>query len=222
MSATVKSKHLTEQERKNKIETEQKLKGSSDNIKPPKHLSAKQKKIFKYIVYELVNSDILGNLDIYVLSTTLDKTIYVSTSGNDTTGNGSQNLPYKTVQKAIDSLPQIINHTINITISVETYSETITMSGFDGKGSINLSGADRTTTSSSSTVLSSEVSTYNNIISNRSYAIYSSNCSTITSNTNSGTGNVTGLFADLSGTIFKYGGQPTGTTNELVSGGVIR
>ncbi|NRT34130.1 P27 family predicted phage terminase small subunit [Clostridium beijerinckii] len=70
MSATVTSKHLTEEERKNKIETEQKLKGSSDNIKPPKHLSAKQKKIFKYIVDELVNSDILGNLDIYVLSTT--------------------------------------------------------------------------------------------------------------------------------------------------------
>lgn len=70
MSATVTSKHLTEEERKNKIETEQKLKGSSDNIKPPKHLSIKQKRIFKYIVDELVNSDILGNLDIYVLSTT--------------------------------------------------------------------------------------------------------------------------------------------------------
>lgn len=70
MSATVTSKHLTEEERKNKIETEQKLKGSSDNIKPPKHLSVKQRKIFKYIVDELVNSDILGNLDIYVLSTT--------------------------------------------------------------------------------------------------------------------------------------------------------
>ena len=70
MSATVTSKHLTEEDRKNKIETDQKLKGSSDNIKPPKHLSIKQKKIFKYIVDELVNSDILGNLDIYVLSTT--------------------------------------------------------------------------------------------------------------------------------------------------------
>lgn len=70
MSASVTSKHLTEEERKNKIETEQKLKGNGDNIKPPKHLSTKQKKIFKYIVDELVNSEILGNLDIYVLSTT--------------------------------------------------------------------------------------------------------------------------------------------------------
>nr|WP_286674720.1 MULTISPECIES: phage terminase small subunit P27 family [unclassified Clostridium] len=46
------------------------MKGNSDNIKPPKHLSKEQKKIFKYITNELVNSEILGNLDIYVLSTT--------------------------------------------------------------------------------------------------------------------------------------------------------
>ncbi|SFC14833.1 phage terminase small subunit P27 family [Clostridium uliginosum] len=70
MSASVTSKHLTEEERKNKIETEQKLKGNSNNIKPPKYLSKEQKKIFKYIVNELVNSELLGNLDIYVLSTT--------------------------------------------------------------------------------------------------------------------------------------------------------
>ncbi|MCS6103583.1 phage terminase small subunit P27 family [Clostridium botulinum] len=70
MSASVTSKHLTEEERKNKVETEQKLKGNGEKIKPPKHLSKEQKKIFKYIVNELVNSEILGNLDIYVLSTT--------------------------------------------------------------------------------------------------------------------------------------------------------
>ncbi|EES50020.1 phage terminase small subunit P27 family [Clostridium botulinum] len=69
MSASVTSKHLTEEERKNKVETEQKLKGNGEKIKPPKHLSKEQKKIFKYIVNELVNSEILGNLDIYVLST---------------------------------------------------------------------------------------------------------------------------------------------------------
>ncbi|UZP04869.1 phage terminase small subunit P27 family [Clostridium botulinum] len=70
MSASVTSKHLTEEERKNKVETEQKLKGNGEKIKPPKHLSKEQKKIFKYITNELVNSEILGNLDIYVLSTT--------------------------------------------------------------------------------------------------------------------------------------------------------
>lgn len=69
MSASVTSKHLTKEEKENKIEAEKKLKGKADKIKPPKHLSKEQKKIFKYIVSELVNADILGNLDIYVLST---------------------------------------------------------------------------------------------------------------------------------------------------------
>lgn len=69
MSASVTSKHLTEEERQNKIETETKLKGNSDKIKPPKFLSKEQKKIFKYIVNELIGADILGNLDIYILTT---------------------------------------------------------------------------------------------------------------------------------------------------------
>lgn len=69
MSASVTSKHLTKEEKETRIETEQKLKGKSDNIKPPKHLSKEQKKIFYFIVNELVNTDVLGNLDIYVLTT---------------------------------------------------------------------------------------------------------------------------------------------------------
>jgi len=44
------------------------LRGGTDKISPPKHLNARQKKIFKYIVKELEASQILGNLDIYVLS----------------------------------------------------------------------------------------------------------------------------------------------------------
>jgi len=48
---------------------EQKLKSGIDKIIPPKYLSKKQVKIFKYIVKELKASDILGNLDIYVLTT---------------------------------------------------------------------------------------------------------------------------------------------------------
>lgn len=70
MSASVTSKHLTEEERKNKLETEKRLKGENDKVKPPTYLSKEQKKIFKYIVNELINAEILGNLDVYVLSTT--------------------------------------------------------------------------------------------------------------------------------------------------------
>lgn len=51
-----------------RIEVEEKLKGGADKISPPKHLNSRQKKIFNYIVQELEASQILGNLDIYILA----------------------------------------------------------------------------------------------------------------------------------------------------------
>ena len=68
-SVAVMSKNLTKEERKLRLEGEEKLKGDADNISPPKYLNKKQKSIFKYIVTSLKSSGILGNLDIYILST---------------------------------------------------------------------------------------------------------------------------------------------------------
>ncbi|MDE5620337.1 MAG: P27 family phage terminase small subunit [Ruminococcus sp.] len=67
ISANVTAKHLTNDEKNMRLETENKLKGSSDKLKPSKHLTASQKKIFKFIVSNLESSGILGNLDNYVL-----------------------------------------------------------------------------------------------------------------------------------------------------------
>jgi P27 family predicted phage terminase small subunit len=63
------SKNLTKAEIEGRTQAEEKLKGSADNISPPKHLNARQKKIFNYIVEELQASGILGNLDSYILAT---------------------------------------------------------------------------------------------------------------------------------------------------------
>lgn len=63
------SKHLSKAETEERKEKESHLKGKSDKIRPPTYLSASQKKIFRYIVKELEASEILGNLDIYILST---------------------------------------------------------------------------------------------------------------------------------------------------------
>jgi len=68
-SVNTMSKNLTKEEIQKRKETEDKLKGASDNISPPAHLSLSQRKIFKYIVGELEASGILGNLDIYILAT---------------------------------------------------------------------------------------------------------------------------------------------------------
>lgn len=74
------SRHNTKDETKIREEAEKKLRGSADKIKPSKNLSDSQKKIFKYIVNELKDSNILSNLDIYILemaSKTIDRLQYI-------------------------------------------------------------------------------------------------------------------------------------------------
>ena len=62
--------------------------------------------------------------DINNLKKTLEElTIYVEKSGSDDGGDGSLSLPYLTVQKAIDSLPEAINHDCRIRVGAGTYNE---------------------------------------------------------------------------------------------------
>lgn len=60
-------KSQTKAEINARIETEDRLKGNSEKIKASSRLNANQKKIFNYIVDELKPSNILGNLDTYML-----------------------------------------------------------------------------------------------------------------------------------------------------------
>ena len=51
------------------------------------------------------------------------KTIYVSTTGMDDTGDGSESSPYATIQKAIDSLPKNLGgNTVTINVASGTYN----------------------------------------------------------------------------------------------------
>lgn len=86
MSANVTAKHLTNSEKSIRTETENKLKGGSDKLKPSGHLTSSQKKIFKFIVSNLKSSGILGNLDNYVLdecSICIDRMQYIEKQVND-------------------------------------------------------------------------------------------------------------------------------------------
>lgn len=67
-SVELMSKHLTQEEVSSRQEKEKKLRGSCDKLKPPKYLTPSQKRIFRYILDNLVASNILGNLDVYVLT----------------------------------------------------------------------------------------------------------------------------------------------------------
>ena len=62
-------KSQTKAEMNTRIQMEDKLKGGDDSVKPPARLNANQKKIFNYIVAEIKASNILGNLDTFILET---------------------------------------------------------------------------------------------------------------------------------------------------------
>lgn len=61
------NRKIGKEEREFRTETENKLRGKNDKVKPSTYLSRSQKRIFKYIVTELEESGILGNLDVFIL-----------------------------------------------------------------------------------------------------------------------------------------------------------
>lgn len=63
------SKNLTKEEKEFRLQVEERLKGGSQDISPPSYLNENQRIIFNFIVEELQASGILGNLDIFILST---------------------------------------------------------------------------------------------------------------------------------------------------------
>lgn len=58
----------TQDEIKERIENEEKLKGKADNIEPPDYLTDDQINLFNFIKSELEESKLLSNLDIFILS----------------------------------------------------------------------------------------------------------------------------------------------------------
>lgn len=76
-----------------------------------------------------------------VSATTENITYYVNPNGSDSNDGLTSSTPFKTVQKAIDMLPQIINHSVVINLQDGVYSASYVtyISGFSGKGSIKIS-----------------------------------------------------------------------------------
>ena len=68
-SIEAQSRHNSKEDIEKRKDTEEKLKGLADKIEfPPEYLTKEQKLIYKEIVNELKASQILSNLDIYILS----------------------------------------------------------------------------------------------------------------------------------------------------------
>lgn len=67
-SANVTAKNLSNSDRTERVHVEEELRGKRDCLEPPDWLTARQKELFGFIVNELKEADILGNLDIFVLT----------------------------------------------------------------------------------------------------------------------------------------------------------
>lgn len=75
--------------------------------------------------------------------------LYVRTDGNDS-NDGSANTSAKalrTIQAAINKLPQLINHNVSIKVEAGTYTEDVVINGFVGKGQFYLTGGNSLATS---------------------------------------------------------------------------
>lgn len=137
-------------------------------------------------------------------------TVYVATTGNDSTGDGTSSKPFKTIQRAVDELPKDLNgkHAI-IDIANGTYNERVTIDGFTN-GRLTLGADDRTVTVRGVSVMSSAAVRLNitNITYSSSYAgtllyaDYGSNVTIINSCTFRGEGAaVSGIAASRGSTI---------------------
>lgn len=67
-----------------------------------------------------------------------DISVYVAKTGSDTTGTGSQDQPFLTIQKAIDTFPRIQTGRVRIHIGPGRYEETITIYSLSGSASLSL------------------------------------------------------------------------------------
>lgn len=61
--------NVAKDEINNRLENEESLRGNKDKLVPSNRLTDDQKEIFDYIITELENAGILGNLDLFVLET---------------------------------------------------------------------------------------------------------------------------------------------------------
>ena len=82
------------------------------------------------------------NSDISLLRCISDSiSLYVNTSGNDETGDGSRSNPYATVTKALSTVSgKYISSTVSVYIEQGNYNETLDVSSFFGSGSLRILG----------------------------------------------------------------------------------
>lgn len=66
--------------------------------------------------------------------------VYVSPDGSDESGNGAYDHPFLTIQKAVNSLPRVLNANVIISLGTGSYDEVVEASSFTGAGRLTITG----------------------------------------------------------------------------------
>lgn len=84
-AAATRTGNMTKNEKNERIEQESRIRGEDNALAPPDYLTNKQKDLFNYIVEQLKASEILGNLDAFILAQaaiSIDRLSYIEDSIN--------------------------------------------------------------------------------------------------------------------------------------------
>lgn len=121
----------------------------------PVSITAGSRLVLRFFLEETVSGDVevsvscspAGLLTEEALTTAFEKrmveknrTIYVSKTGSDEAGNGSEAYPYLTIQYAVNSLPKYLGGRVAIYVHEGDYEEDIFISHFGGPGNLEIIG----------------------------------------------------------------------------------
>ena len=84
-AAATRTGNMTKNEKNDRVEQENRIRGEDNALIPPDYLTNKQKSLFNYIVEQLKTAEILGNLDAFILAQaaiSIDRLSYIEDSIN--------------------------------------------------------------------------------------------------------------------------------------------
>lgn len=84
-AASTRTGNMTKNEKNDRVEQENRIRGEDNALIPPDYLTNKQKSLFIYIVEQLKTAEILGNLDAFILAQaaiSIDRLSYIEDSIN--------------------------------------------------------------------------------------------------------------------------------------------
>lgn len=111
-----------------------------------------------------INANTLDNQppNYYLTEHTSSLTYYVAQNGSDTTGNGSQNSPYQTIQKCIDSIPSQYALTTDM-ITINLSNSSLAYAGFIVPKNYSITINGNTDNPYNCTIGSTSITNYGNL-----------------------------------------------------------